>query len=165
MSSASVTSRPASSSSTSPGSTALPSMSTLTVEPGSASAMSSATSPQSGPVGRGGTPVTVTRQIAVMPPSAVVTVMVAVPGATAVTLPLPSTVATDKLSLLHVTFLLVASLGVMVALRITVPPTVRLALVLFSVTPVTETVAVVTVRVAAWLVTSVLFPSVTTQRY
>ena len=100
-----------------------------------------------------------------MLPSAVVTVMVAVPAPAAVTLPSASTVATLVLSLLHVTFLLVASLGVMVALRITVPPTVRLALVLFSVTPVTETVAAVTVRVAAWLVTSVLFPSVTTQRY
>ena len=54
--------------------------------------------------------------------------------------------------------------GVMVAVRVSVPPTVRDRAVLFSVTPVTETVAALTVRVAALLVT---LPALllTTQRY
>jgi hypothetical protein len=49
--------------------------------------------------------VTVTTQVAVLLPSAVVAVMVAVPAACAVTKPLVLfTVATVSLSLLHVTF-------------------------------------------------------------
>ena len=52
-----------------------------------------------------------------MPPSAVVTVMMVVPAPTAVTLPVASTVATAEALLLHVTFWLAASVGVMVAVR------------------------------------------------
>ena len=51
---------------------------------------------------------TVTLQVAVLPPSSVVTVMVAVPFATPVTLPLASTVAMVALLDAHVTFLLPA---------------------------------------------------------
>ena len=64
-----------------------------------------------------------TVQAAVKLLSAVVTVIVAVPAPTAVTLPVASTVATLSLSLLHVTFLLVALSGVMVAVRGSVSPT------------------------------------------
>ena len=54
---------------------------------------------------------TVTVQDAVLPPSFVVTVMVAVPAATAVTLPFASTVATAVLLEVNVTVLLVALSG------------------------------------------------------
>ena len=55
-------------------------------------------------------------QVAVLPPSSVVTVIVAVPSFTPVTNPLLSTVATAVLLLSHVTFLFVALEGVTVAL-------------------------------------------------
>ena len=59
---------------------------------------------------------TVTVQVAVLlEPSAVLTVMVALPFITAVTRPVLLTVATDVLLLLQVTLLFVALLGVMVA--------------------------------------------------
>jgi len=83
---------------------------------------------------------TVTAQAAVLPPSTVVTVMVAVPAATAVTLPLVDTLATSVLLLLHVTFLLVVLEGVIVAVRVSVPPTARLIDDLFRDTPDTATV-------------------------
>ena len=51
---------------------------------------------------------TVTAQAAVLPPSAVVTVMLALPFATAVTTPVWSTVATPELLEAHVTVLLLA---------------------------------------------------------
>ena len=70
------------------------------------------------------------------------------PGATAVTTPF-STVATLGLLLVQVTVLSVALSGATVAVRVSVPPTVRDNSVLSSDTPVTETVAAVTVRVAA----------------
>ena len=47
---------------------------------------------------------TVTLQAAVLPPSSVLTVIVAVPAARAVTVPFHDTVATDMLLLLHVRF-------------------------------------------------------------
>ena len=86
--------------------------------------------------------VTVTVQVAVFPPSSVVTVMVAVPALLAVTVPSVSTVATLVSLLAQVTFLLVALSGVMVAVRASVSPSVRLKVVLSSVTPVTGTTAV-----------------------
>jgi hypothetical protein len=84
-------------------------------------------------------PVTVTALLAVLPPSTVLTVMVAFPAPTAVTTPL-FTVATPVLLLDHVTFLFVAFVGVTVAVRVAVaPPTARLRVDGASVTPVTET--------------------------
>ena len=80
---------------------------------------------------------TVTLQVAVLPPSSVVTVMVASPTFTAVTLPLASTVAISGLSDFHVTFWLVASSGRTVAVRVSLPPTRRLVSLLLSFTPVT----------------------------
>ena len=61
---------------------------------------------------------TVTVQEAVNKPSCVVAVMTAVPPATAVTTPSSETVATASLSELQRTFLLVASSGVTVAVRV-----------------------------------------------
>ena len=51
---------------------------------------------------------TVTAQVAVLPPSAVLTVMVAVPGDTPLTVPEASTVAMAGALLVHVTALFVA---------------------------------------------------------
>jgi hypothetical protein len=81
---------------------------------------------------------TVTAQVAVLFPSAVVTVMDAVPAATAVTVPF-DTVATEVALLLHVTFLFVALAGATVAVKASVFPTSRDNVVLFNVTPVTDT--------------------------
>jgi hypothetical protein len=60
---------------------------------------------------------TVTAQVAVLLPSAVVTVMVALPSATALIVP-PDTIATVVLLLLHVTFLFVALEGATVAVNV-----------------------------------------------
>jgi hypothetical protein len=92
-------------------------------------------------VGPGPVPddITVTVQVAVCPPSLVVTVIVAVPGDTAVTLPFPSTVATDPFDDDHVTVLSVASAGDTVAVRVRVAPSVRDIELLLRVTPVTST--------------------------
>ena len=79
---------------------------------------------------------TVTVQVAVLPPSAV-TVIVASPAPTAVTFPLWSTVATPGVLLSHVTLLFVAVEGDTVALRFVVSPTLRLTELLSSLTPVT----------------------------
>ena len=80
---------------------------------------------------------TVTAQVAVLEPSAVVTVMVAEPAVTAVTLPVLSTVATAVLLLFQETDLLVALSGVIVAVNVADSPTLRLIFVLLSVIPVT----------------------------
>jgi cytochrome b561 len=82
---------------------------------------------------------TVTVQEAVLPPSEVVTIMVAIPALTPVTKPLFDTVATAVLLLLHVTFLFVALAGVMVGIRVSVPLTSMAVLALFNDTPVTGT--------------------------
>ena len=83
---------------------------------------------------------TVTLHTAVLFPSAVVTVMSAVPFATAVTSPSGVTVATFSLLVAYVTFLLVAFAGATIAVSFTVWPfAVRVASVLFRVTPVTAT--------------------------
>ena len=58
-------------------------------------------------------------------PSVERAVMVAVPGATAFTKPLASTVATAALLLVQVTFLVVAFSGMMLAVSCTRLPTVR----------------------------------------
>ena len=72
---------------------------------------------------------TATVQVAVLlEPSAVLTVIVALPFATAVTRPFVSTVATAVLLLVHVTFLFVASLGITLAISCKVwPMLVRVA--------------------------------------
>ena len=90
---------------------------------------------------------TFTVQVAVFPPSFVVTVIVAVPAAWPVTTPEEETVATDLLLDDQVTDLLVAFEGVIVAVRVCMSPIVIVNEVLSSVTPVTDTVAALTVTV------------------
>ncbi len=72
-------------------------------------------------VGSGGVGVdvdeTVTRQAAVFEPSSAVADIIASPFALAVTTPVSSTVATETLSLSHFNVLLVALLGVIVAIN------------------------------------------------
>ncbi len=89
--------------------------------------------------------------VAVLPPSCVVTVMVAVPAATAVTRPAVLTVATAVLLLLHVTFLLVALAGATVAVNCCVEPIFTVAVVGLTVTPVTTTGVTVMALVAVLL--------------
>ena len=80
---------------------------------------------------------TVKAQVALLLlPSAVVTVMVADPGALAVTKPLLLTVATVVLLDFQVTFLLLVLLGVTVAVSCSVCPVFSVAEVLLSETPV-----------------------------
>ena len=92
------------------------------------------------PVGlvTGPPPVTVTEQVAVLFPSAVVTVIVAEPAATAVTVPFATVAFVESLDV-HVTFLFVALDGVTVAVNVSDPPTASERLLLLRVTPVTET--------------------------
>jgi hypothetical protein len=101
--------------------------------------------------------VTVTEQVAVLLPSKVVTVIVALPAETALTVP-PDTVATDVLLLLHDTFLFVALEGETVALSVWLPPTVKDKLVVLRLTPVTATVLLPPVTVTEQV--AVLLPSV-----
>ena len=82
---------------------------------------------------------TVTLQVAVLPPSAVVTVMSEVPAFTAVTFPLASTSATPELPLFHATALLVAFSGKTIAVRLAVSPSVMLRVGLSIDTPLTFT--------------------------
>lgn len=91
------------------------------------------------------TVVTVTAQMAVLLPSWVVTVTVAVPAATAVTRPLVFTVAIAVLLDDQLTVLLVALLGAMVAVSCCVPPTETDAVVGIMVTPVTGMLVALTV--------------------
>ena len=81
---------------------------------------------------------TVTSQVAVFP-FAVVTVIVAVPAPTAVTVPF-ATVATFVLEDIQVKVLSVASSGVMVAVKVSLLPLMRESVVLFNVTPVARMV-------------------------
>ena len=84
---------------------------------------------------------TVILQVALVLPSSVVTVMVAVPFATAVTTPLLLTLATEVLLLDHVTFLFVALSGKIVAVSVVVAPAlVSVAEDLLSATPITDIV-------------------------
>ena len=87
---------------------------------------------------------TVTEQEAVLFPSCVVQVIVAVPASFAVTTPLFDTVATDVLLDDHETPVLVALEGETVAVRFPVLPATRLIVERFKETPVTEIVAAVT---------------------
>jgi len=82
-------------------------------------------------------PVTVIALVAVNEPSAVVTVIVASPGATAVTRPVALTVAIAVLLDAHVTALLEASAGIVAAVSCCVAPTATLAVGGDTVTPVT----------------------------
>ena len=82
---------------------------------------------------------TVTLQVAVFPPSSVVTVMVASPAFTPVTLPLASTVAMAASLDFQATFLFAASLGATVAVSVSLSPTRSVIVALFNVTPVTDT--------------------------
>ena len=88
---------------------------------------------------------TVTVHVAVLPPSFVVTVIVAVPADFTVTFPSLSTVAIASSLLLHVTLLLVAFVGATVAVSFAFPPAATVSVVLSSDTPVTATFAAVTV--------------------
>ena len=90
---------------------------------------------------------TFTIQLAVLFPSCVVTVITAVPPFTAVTNPFASTVATCGLLLLHTTFLFTAFFGVIVAVRLCVFPFTIVILLLFNVTPWTDS-PTVTVQLA-----------------
>ena len=83
--------------------------------------------------------VTVTSHVAVWLPSSVVTVIVALPPDTAVTVPF-STMATAVLFELHLTFWFVASEGTTVALKVAVAPLTKGNSVCESVTPVADTV-------------------------
>ena len=81
--------------------------------------------------------VTVMTLVAIFPPSCVVTVMVALPCARPVTRPVLFTVATDVLSELQVTVLLVASNGKTVAVSCCVEFTETVAVAGLTLTPVT----------------------------
>jgi len=81
---------------------------------------------------------TVTLQAAVLPPSMVVMVIVAVPIFFAITTPPSDTVAIFSSLLLHVTFLIVALSGSIAGMRVSEPPTARLV-DSFKDTPVTAT--------------------------
>ena len=83
--------------------------------------------------------VTVTVQVAVLAPSVVCTVIVAVPADLAITTPVEETIATDSLFDDQVTDLSVALDGETVALRLCVSPSVIVRLVLSRLTPDTET--------------------------
>jgi len=89
--------------------------------------------------------VTVTVQVAVLPPSSVRTVIVAEPAAFAVTTPPDETVATDVLLDDQKTPVFVALDGDTVAVRLPVLPATRLIVERFKETPVTETVPALTV--------------------
>jgi hypothetical protein len=84
-------------------------------------------------------PVTVTVQVAVLPPSSVVALIVAVPEEMPLTMPFGNTVVTAGLLVFHATFLFVALEGVMAAVSVSVSPALRLKIVLFKLTPVTAT--------------------------
>jgi hypothetical protein len=74
--------------------------------------------------------VTVTLQVAVLLPSTVVTVIIALPAPMKLTTPAADTVATDELLVDHVTALFVAVDGLMVGVRVTAgAPTVLLRVV------------------------------------
>ena len=81
-------------------------------------------------------------------PSVDDTVIVAEPTPVAVTTPVEETVATFVLELLHLTFLFVALVGVIVAVRVFVSPTVSVEERLLRLIELTMTLATLTVHVA-----------------
>ena len=91
-----------------------------------------------------------------MPPSVVVTVIVAVPVAFAVTTPEEDTVATEVLLEDHVTDLSVALDGVTVTDNVWVSPTAIVRLDWFRLTPVTAIGFTVTEQVAVFFPSSVV---------
>ena len=100
---------------------------------------------------------TVTLHVAVLfVPSAVFTVIVAVPTAFGVTNPEPFTVATFVLLLVHVTPLLLVVFGVTVAVNCNVLPIFTVAVVWFNVIPV-DNCLTVTLHVAVLLLPSFVF--------
>ena len=101
--------------------------------------------------------VTVTLQVAVFSPSSVFTVIVAVPDFTAFTTPLVSTVATVSSLLDQLTFLLVASSGLTVAVNVTDSLTFNISSLWDKETSVTFTTtgATVTLQVAVFSPSSV----------
>ena len=101
---------------------------------------------------------TVTLHVAVLLPSTVLTVIVADPAETGVTVPPCDTVATELLLVLHVTFWFVALAGTIVAERVSVLPIVIEVDVLFKDTLAggITTLETVTVQVAVLLPSAVL---------
>jgi hypothetical protein len=91
------------------------------------------------PVTAFGVATTVIAAVAVLPPSTVVTVIVAEPTATAVTKPDPVTVAIEESDDDQETAVFVALLGATVAVNCLVPPGTSEALAGSTVTPATET--------------------------
>jgi hypothetical protein len=123
-----------------------------------------------------GAALTVIAEVAVLLPSAVVTVIVADPVATPVTTPAELTVATELLDVVQLTVLTVALEGATVAVKLVVAPTFTVAEVGLTVTPVTAIAftvmadvavklpsAVVTVIVAEPVATPVTTPAVLTE--
>jgi len=102
------------------------------------------------------TGLTVTSQVAFLDPSFVVTVMVAVPTLTAVTVPVEDTLATEVLLEDQVTVLSEAFSGVTVGVKVSDSPILSDREVLFKLTPVTETGFTVTEQVAVLLPSFVL---------
>ena len=99
---------------------------------------------------------TVMEHVAFLPLSLVVTVIVADPAALAVTTPDEDTVATDELLEDQTMDLSVALVGVIVAFKVSVSPTVIVRLVWFRLTPVTKIGLTVTAHVAVFPPSSVL---------
>jgi hypothetical protein len=102
-------------------------------------------------------PVTVTAQAAVLLPSVVVTVIVALPAAIPITVPVDDTEAAAALLLVHNTTLLAASAGVTVAVKVSEAPTARESVDLFKLTSVTAIAVfdMVTVAVRLLLLSAV----------
>lgn len=86
-----------------------------------------------------------TEQVAILPPSSVVTVIIAVPTFIADTLPFESTKATLEFELDHVTFLFVAFVGDTIAVNFSTPPISNDIDDLSKLTPVTAIVWALTV--------------------
>ena len=89
---------------------------------------------------------TVTAQVAVLPPSVVVTVMVAEPAFTPVTTP-SATDATASSELLQLTLLSAASSGLTVAVSVTLSPSLMVTSTMSRLTPLTATLVPFTVTV------------------
>jgi hypothetical protein len=96
-------------------------------------------------------PVTVTALVAVLLPSVVVTVMVAIPADIPITSPVEDTEATAELLLLHKRTLLLASDGETVAVKVSMPPTARDSALLLRDTSLTATAVFDIVTVALQL--------------
>jgi hypothetical protein len=96
-------------------------------------------------------PVTVTEQVAVLLPSVVITVTVALPADIPITSPVDDTEATAELLLLHNTTLFAASDGETVAVKVSMPPTAIESALLLRDTSLTAIAVVEMVTVALQL--------------